>query len=177
MLSRSARLRLMRLAKTMVKKVSFRNLALPAGISSRFIKLTESFGLRVTPWASRHEVVDTYDNHKKAYSYGLAPYCFGFLSVYDSNDVQAYGYIVQTVCILHDWLAQNHFSRHENCYASGRMKIPVIDRQGPRLYHRIFRFLGFYCGDSHLGNAGFLGRKLVCVDFGKEGRYDHAVND
>lgn len=176
MISRINRRRLVRVAINLVKKTKIYGGSLPGGVSSKFLKISESFGARITYADGVESVVDTFRNHFKAWKMGLAPYCFGLFRCVDSQGNNYYGYIVQTVKVLVDW-ANEIFG--DDAYWRGEYKndytksgINRVDRVGKRLYHSIKRKLGFYCSDCHFGNAGWLGNKLVCIDFGSEGRYD-----
>lgn len=173
MLSRRARLRLVRYAKTFLRKVDTRSYDYPGGVSSRFVRLTETFGVRVAHvYTDPVDVVDTFRNHCKAFKAGIAPYCFGLLKAINKNGEQVYGYIVQTVKILNDWYTEVNITPENRDYASKNTGIEKIDRQGRRLYNRVIKVLGFPCGDTHSKNAGWLNGKLVCIDFGPEGRFE-----
>lgn len=171
MLSRAARLRLVRLARKVVEKINICRTNAPSGVSSTFVKVTESFGARVTRWADKSEVLATFRMHVAAFQAGIAPYAFCFMEFYDKCGRKMYGYLVQTVQVLNEYIHRNDLYPEVNDYSGrdGRTGIKLIDNQGSRLHKRIKNVLDISLQDTHFGNVGLIGTKLVCIDFGMEG--------
>ena len=150
--------RLVVLAKKMIMKRG-RNSYDGNGVASLFFKLTESFGLKLTRHNDKTGTLSIFRRQRKAWRFGLGPYCFGFQEYQMKDmcgDVDSYfGYITEIVAVHSE-----HIGR-----AMGR-RIIAATMQGKKLLRMLETRIAFSFHDCHGNNLGVKNGQWVCIDFG-----------
>lgn len=144
------------------------DIELPEGISSLFVELTATIGVKL--YFEKEDRDYAVQLQNKAYRYGLGPQVgskFNFkwrnifphdrmdrpipdeeFDPYISQIVRVYGYVTQVATV------------------SGRLslakRISIVNR---------LNSIGIDFDDKHEWNFGKIGNKIVCIDFGKESAY------
>jgi hypothetical protein len=155
MLAISAQRRLSALArKVVLAHFNDRKGPVESGCSNSFLKISESFGVKFSKNPGFCEIAKQFRNQCEAYDYGLAPFCFDLFVVIDKNGVSHNCFITEAVETI---------PGISECFG-GNDKLSRIAAHLKKVIQK--RMSRFDFGDDHTGNVGFIGKKLVCIDFG-----------
>lgn len=122
-----------------------------SGCSNSFLKISESYGVKFSKYQNC-EIQKQFRNQSKAYEYGLGPFCFDLFEVVDNRGITHRCFITQAVETIPG--ISEFFGGNDK-----------LSRIAAHLKKVISRKIGFSFDDDHTGNVGFIGQKLVCIDF------------
>lgn len=145
------------------------------GAAARFIRITEKWGLKFY----QNEAIrnKTYDFQSRCAEDGLAPRVgdlFEFSLPFNENEtpISVFGYLTECIEETYgDRYAYKMFGdSYENC--SKNQQIEVDDMMfGDRKYNDLITgiyWTGISTKDIHALNIGFIGNRLICIDFSDE---------
>lgn len=156
MLAISAQRRLSALArKVVLAHFNDRKGSVESGCSNSFLKISESFGVKFSKHPSYCEISKQFRNQSAAYQHGLAPFCFDFFTIVDKNGVSHNCFITEAVETI---------PGESECFEGNDNKLSRIAAHLKKVIQRKMGQFSFI--DDHTGNVGFIGKKLVCIDFG-----------
>ena len=154
MLAISAQRRISALArKVVLAHFNDRKGPVESGCSNSFLKISESFGVKFSKNPGFCEIAKQFRNQCEAYEYGLAPFCFDLFVIVDKYGISHNCFITQAV-----------ETTGTSELFSGGDKLSRIAAHLKKVIQR--RMDHFEFGDDHTGNIGFIGKKMVCIDFG-----------
>lgn len=157
MLSSNSQKRLVKLA---AKKIEKQVRGESCGVACRWIKITESFGVKFTLHGFDY-LRKIYQNQKRGYKIGLSPYCFGLLKVEIPYCETIYGYITEVAV-----LAYEYFTKRKVSYSERRQTCDKIVAKISKIVTEKMRLTP---NDLHDANFGFIGKKVVITDWGFDG--------
>lgn len=145
------------------------------GISCRFIKIDENWGIKFyQDEAMRNK---TLDFQNRAANAGLAPRvgkCFELeLPFYEGDEpIEVFGYVTECISETYgDKMAHDLFGiTRDQCHSTQSDEIYSClysDYEYNQLISDI-EDIGITTKDIHIMNVGYLGDKLVCIDFSEE---------
>lgn len=127
------------------------------GVSSKFFPISENWGVKFVKDGDEKIARGIYNRQLEAWKMGLGPYCFGFSPFNYAGD-RVWGYITEVVQIYARIL--EHMKYQEDM---------ASDQQIKHMQRLFIQRLDFKFADCHAYNVGVRGRKLLCIDFGKDG--------
>lgn len=136
----------------------------PGGVSCKFIKLSDEWGLKV--YRRKGERDRCYDNQSKMAQYGFGP------RVGDKLDINDEFYVYVTEVAIPIWEAFNDIGADWIKTEKERAKLQEKDKT---IIKSMIRELvdkmadkGYQFCDAHMANVGMLNKMLVCIDFGND---------